>query len=291
MSNNLVTHEQIVRTLGLSACVTLEYYWEDMHFLPNEVIPQRLLEGDDGMQEALLRLSHKTGMARKLRNGWRLNPAVYEAVHDLTPETEKTLYRAELIRHVILGALEKYGLVSMYALSDFFRVLNMPEDVWQEAYGDLFEAAYYEVIDQENDTRYVAHPALEDAGDLLAARHENGVFAVASDPVKLRLSAGWLPEDEDMYFDALEWLSRQGVSPEDGAVLLQNALYALHASGETEDMVAEITEAIGLDEIPEETEAMLSRLADVVPRWAISGISTHELYLMKHPDLSGESPY
>lgn len=287
----MVTQEMIVRTLGLPACATLEYYWDDMHFVPGEMIPHRFLEGDDALQEALVRLGNRTGLVRKTGMGWRIDMKVYEAVHALTPDAEKELYRAELIRQVIAGAMEKYGLVSMAALSDFFRKLNTPEDVWSAAYKDMFEPAYYEVLDEETGMRYAAHPALEDAGDLLAAREEAGVFAVASDPLQLRLSAGWLPEEEDIYFGALEWLSKQGITPEDAAILLQNVLYTLQGSGETADMIAELEGSLGLEALPDEVTEIFEEMADSVPRWALSGVSMHERRLMQQPDFSEESPF
>ena len=79
MRNTDVPQEQIVRILGLPACATLEYYWEDMNFLPDEIIPHRLLEGDFAMQEALLRLANRTDLAQNMKKGWRLSIAVYEA--------------------------------------------------------------------------------------------------------------------------------------------------------------------------------------------------------------------
>ena len=287
----MATRETIVRTLGLPACATLEYYWDDMHFVAGETIPHRFFEDDDALQEALVRLGNRTGLIRKTGKGWRIDKKVYEAIHALTPETEKELYRAELIRQTIAGAMEKYGLVSMASLYDVFRKMNMPEDAWKTAYGDLFEPAYYEVLDEETDTCYVSHPALENPGDMLAAQTESGVFAVSADPLQLRLSAGWLPEDEENYFDALEWLSKQGVTPEDAAVLLQNAIYALQGSGDSVNMIVEIEEALGIEAMPDDAVKIFEDMADSVPRWAFNGISMHELQLMQQPDFGQESPF
>ena len=107
----------------------------------------------------------------------------------------------------------------------------------------------------------------------------------------LLLSGGWLPGDADIYFDALDWMSRQGVSPEDGAVVIQNALYAMHNSGEEADFLDEITSVFELDELPADAESIFETLIKHVPRWELDGVSAHELYLMQHPDLSGDSPF
>ena len=288
MRSTNVSQEQIVRILGLPACATLEYYWEDMNFLPDEIIPHKLLEGDFAMQEALMRLCNRTDLAKNIKKGWRLNIAVYEAVMALTPEQEKLLYRTELIRQTIAGAMEKCGVLPMEKLSDCFRKLNVPEDVWREAYADQFDAIYHEIRDE--DTCYAASSDLEAWEELMQARYAAGVSA-AEDPLALRLSGGWLPGEADIYFDVLEWMSRQGVSPEDGAVVIQNALYAMHNSGEEADFLDEIAGAFELDELPADAESILETLLKHVPRWELDGVSAHELYLMQHPDLSGDSPF
>ena len=288
MRNTDVPQEQIVRILGLPACATLEYYWEDMNFLPDEIIPHKLLEGDFAMQEALLRLANRTDLVQNMKKGWRLKTAVYEAVMALTPEQEKHLYRTELIRQTIAGAMEKCGIMPMEKLSDVFRLMNVPGKIWNEAYEDQFDAVYHEI--RESDTRYVASSDVEAWEDLLSAQRASGVIA-AEDPFALLLSGGWLPGDADIYFDALDWMSRQGVSPEDGAVVIQNALYAMHNSGEETDFLDEITSVFELDELPADAESIFETLIKHVPRWELDGVSAHELYLMQHPDLSGDSPF
>ena len=288
MRSTNVSQEQIVRILGLPACATLEYYWEDMNFLPDEIIPHKLLEGDFAMQEALMRLCNRTDLAKNIKKGWRLNIAVYEAVMALTPEQEKLLYRTELIRQTVSGAMEKCGVVPMEKLSDCFRELNVPEDVWREAYADQFDAIYHEIRDE--DTCYAASSDLEAWEELMQARYAAGVSA-AEDPLALRLSGGWLPGEADIYFDVLEWMSRQGVSPEDGAVVIQNALYAMHNSGEEADFLDEIAGAFELDELPADAESILETLLKHVPRWELDGVSRREFELMQTPDADGNSVF
>ena len=275
--NEASLDEVILRTLGICPVTTLDYLWHEAYCLPGETIPRGLLENDDDMQDALTRLAERTGLARKTHKGWRIDRKVYNAVTDMTADQAAQLDKAEEIRQLVTGALEHYGLVSYRRLGSMFEKLGVPEQSWRTVCDDLFEAAQQTLTCNCTDSLYLVHPIIDNAQQLDDARRANGVYDVQCDPLNLRERHSWLPGDADLYYPVLEWLSHCGVSPEDGAVLLQNGVYAMQMSADPEDLIAEIEEATSDGEIPVAVRGSLMRMAMDIPQWLYGGATLRSL--------------
>ena len=288
--NEASLQEIVLRTLGIGPVLTLEYLWNEAGCLPGDAIPKRLLEGDYGMHEALSRLSERTGLVRKSHRGWKMDRKVYDAVMSMTNEQAAVLGRNELIRQTVTGALEHYGLVSYRKLGEMFAALGVEETAWRTVCDDLFEELQQTLTYNYTSSDYLVHPMIEDAQAFDDIRRQSGVLGVMHDPAALRERFDWLPGNADLYYPVLEWLSHCGVSVEDGAVLMQNAVYAMQPTGDPDDLLKEIEEATADGEIPTAVRSALRELAASLPRWTLGGASLRDAEKAQHPEADETNP-
>lgn len=273
------SNDMILDTLGLPAALTLEYYWEDVHFVPGEIIPNKFLEDDDDMRAALMRLRQATGLVRKAKSGWHIGIDVYEAVQEMTQEQAERLYRSEMIRQLFAGAMERYGVVTAKMIAELRRAHGVSEQEWQ-AVRACWSDAELRML-SNGDGEILCHPVLENPEDILHAWQLNGLSACTMDADALRLSAEWLSGNASVHLPAMDWLSRIGASPEDAAYILKSASLAMQGSCDAEDFLNDLCETLETDSLPEDARHMLVDLAERVPLWQYRGASIREMNAMQ----------